>query len=267
MIDNGFILENISFSYGGHPALDNITGQLSPGKFYGIVGPNGCGKTTLLDLLCGYKTAHSGTVLLGGHDLSHYHKKKLAQQVALVPQEFNINHGFSVEEIVMMGRHPHIPRFASPSTADWQLVDGALQMIGLNHLRFRNGSELSGGQKQRAVVARALAQQTQTLLFDEATASLDIKYTIQIFNIAKRRVKEHGHTVVAVLHNMNLAAAYCDELIFMKNGKIHIQGPTAEVMTAENIDKLFGVDARVGNDLFNQAHQISLNYSARDKCQ
>ena len=265
MIEHGFSLEDISYSYGGKAAVENVTAQLSPGKFYGIVGPNGCGKTTLLDLLCGYKVAHSGKVLLGHHDLHHYNKKKLAQQVALVPQEFNINHGFSVEEIVMMGRHPHIPRFASPSTLDWQLVDEALEMIGLNHLRFRNGSELSGGQKQRAVVARALAQQTQTLLFDEATASLDIKYTIQIFNIAKRRVEEHGHTVVAVLHNMNLAAAYCDELIFMKEGTIHIQGSTAEMMNAENIHAVFGVDARVGNDLFNQAHQISLNYSAEDK--
>lgn len=263
MIDpHAFMLEDVHFSYDDTPAVQGITTRLAPGKFYGIIGPNGCGKTTLLDLLCGYKKPNKGTVQLGGKNLSHYNKKTLAQQIALVPQEFNLSLGFSVEEIVMMGRHPHIPRFASPSAHDWQMVDQAIDNIGLNHLRYKNASELSGGQKQRTIVARALAQQASYMLFDEATASLDIKYTIQIFDIAKNRVQGQGHTVIAVLHNMNLAAAYCDELLFIKDGSLYIQGDTAQVMTSENIEAVFKVHARVGKDLFNQPNQVSLCYSA-----
>ncbi len=118
-----------------------------------------------------------------------------------------------------MGRHPHIDRFSSPSKEDWLFVDQAIACIGIGNLRDRYTNSLSGGQKQRAVVARALAQNAPVLLFDEATSSLDVKYTLQIFNIARKLVQTEGRTVIAVIHNLNLAAAYCDEIIFMKDGQ------------------------------------------------
>jgi iron complex transport system ATP-binding protein len=255
-----FRIEGISYAYTGPLVIDDINLALSPGKFYGIVGPNGCGKTTFLDLLTGCKKPLTGTIRFRDIPLSSYDKRDLARQLALVPQEFDTGFGFTVEEIVLMGRHPHIDRFANPSEKDWQAVDRAMASIGISELRDRYTNTLSGGQKQRVVVARALAQDTPVLLFDEATSSLDVKYTLQIFNLARRLVRKEGRTIIAVIHNLNLAAAYCDSLIFLKDGQLQHYGPTAETMTATNISRVFDVQSRVTIDPYNQAHQVSFQY-------
>ncbi len=255
-----FRIEGVSFTYTGPLVLDDINLVLPSGKFYGIVGPNGCGKTTFLDLLTGCKKPCTGTIKFRGKPLSSYDKRDLARRLALVPQEFDTGFGFTVEEIVLMGRHPHIDRFSSPAEKDWQAVDQAMAAIGIEELRDRYTNTLSGGQKQRVVVARALAQDTQVLLFDEATSSLDIKYTLQIFNLARNIVYNEGKTVIAVIHNLNLAAAYCDSLIFMKDGRLQQYGPTPETMTAAIIAEVFDVQAQVSIDTYNQAHQISFQY-------
>lgn len=255
-----FDIKDVSFAYGTTPVLHNINLTLHPGKFYGVIGPNGCGKTTFLDLLTGCKKQLTGTVVYKGKQLHTYTKKDLAQQLALVPQEFDTGFGFTVEEIVLMGRHPHIDRFSAPSKEDWQFVDQALECIGISDLRDRYTNSLSGGQKQRAVVARALAQNAPVLLFDEATSSLDVKYTLQIFNVARKLVRTEGRTVIAVIHNLNLAAAYCDQIILMKDGEITRHGPTGQTMTAETISEVFDVQAKVSLDPFNNAQQVSFQY-------
>ncbi len=261
MTDNAlFTLIDVSFAYGTAPVLEDINLTLQPGKFYGLIGPNGCGKTTFLDLLTGCKKNLTGSILFQGKNLDSYSKQDLARQLALVPQEFDTGFGFTVEEIVLMGRHPHIYRFSSPAEKDWIFVDQAMEAIGIQDLRDRYTNSLSGGQKQRAVVARALAQNTQVLLFDEATSSLDVKYTLQIFNLARELVREDGRTVIAVIHNLNLAAAYCDYCIFMKNGRIVEHGPTLQTMTAETIAEVFDVEAKVVFDPFNSTQQISFKY-------
>lgn len=255
-----YTLGDVSFAYGPTPVLQDVSLSLVPGKFYGLIGPNGCGKTTFLDLLTGCKKQLTGTIDYNGKALSSYSKKSLAQQLALVPQEFDTGFGFTVEEIVLMGRHPHIDRFSAPSQQDWFLVDQAMECIGITGLRDRYTNSLSGGQKQRAVVARALAQNAPVLLFDEATSSLDVKYTLQIFNIARKLVQTEKRTVIAVIHNLNLAAAYCDYSIFMKDGRIARHGPTADTMTAETIAEVFDVQAQVGFDPFNHTRQVSFQY-------
>lgn len=255
-----FSLENLCFSYEQTRVLHNLDLSLTPGSFYGIVGPNGCGKTTLLDLLIGCKIPDEGCLSYLGNNLPELDKNYLAKQMALVPQEFDTGFGFTVEEIVLMGRHPHIRRFSAPTDQDWKIVDKALASIGIEEFRQRYTNTLSGGQKQRVIVARALAQDTPVLLFDEATSSLDIQYTLQIFNLARKLVKEQGKTIIAVIHDLNLAAAFCDQIIFMNEGTIHDFGPTQKVMTEQNIDAIFGVRAHIGLNSFNQSFQVSFQY-------
>ena len=253
-------IADVSFGYDATSVLQDLSFTLDSGKFYGIVGPNGCGKTTLLDLLIGNRTPIKGTVSFKGKIVSSYQRRRLAQQISLVPQEFDTGFGYTVEEIVLMGRHPYINRFASPSAEDWQRVDQAMKTIGIDDLKNRYTNELSGGQKQRTVVARALAQNTNVLIFDEATSSLDVKYSLEIFNVAKRLVLDKGRTVIAVIHNLNLAAAYCNKILFMKDGKIACCGPTAEVMTPETIADVFDVSAKVSHDTYSKTLQVNFRY-------
>ena len=257
---SGFGLTGVSFAYGETPALADLNISLAPGKFYGIVGPNGCGKTTFLDLLTGTKSPDQGSVFFMDRPVAEYRRRDLARLVALVPQDFGIDFAFTVQEVVLMGRHPHIGRFASPGAEDWRQVDAAMAAIGISHFKDRFVNELSGGEKQRVVVARALAQHTPYLLFDEATSSLDVQYTMQIFNVARRLVQEEGRTVVAVIHNLNLAAAYCDELIFMQKGNVAASGPTDAVLDPALIKQVFGVESRVAFDAFSNTQQISFRY-------
>lgn len=256
---------DLCFSYGKTATLKNISVTLQTGKFYGIIGPNGCGKTTFLDLLTGNKKPSSGIVTLFDVPLAGYSKRDLALQLALVPQEYDTGFGFSVEEVVLMGRHPHIPRFSSPTAVDWESVDEAMEAIGIAELRNRYTSTLSGGQKQRTIVARALAQDTPLLLFDEATSSLDIKYTLQIFNLARELVEKQNRTIIAVMHNLNLAAAYCDEVLIMDDGQIVRSGTITETLTPEIIGEVFGVESNIVWDEYNQMQQINFRYRADDR--
>jgi len=255
-----FVIEDLHFHYPNSPVLSGISLALQPGRFYGIIGPNGSGKTTLLDLLTGSKTPQDGSITFNGKPLSSYSKRDIARQLALVPQEFDTGFGFTVEEIVLMGRHPHIRRFSPPSPRDWQLVDQAMQQIGIEQFRDRLATSLSGGQKQRAVVARALAQDTPILLFDEATSSLDIKYTLQIFRLAHDLVTREQRTVIAVIHDLNLAAAYCDHLIFLDKGTIVADGPTETTLTGDLIQQVFGVSAEIKKDTLNGCLQVRFPY-------
>ncbi|MEN8135018.1 MAG: ABC transporter ATP-binding protein [Thermodesulfobacteriota bacterium] len=258
MVD-GFGLENATFAYGDKAAVSNVSLQLPLGKLYGLVGPNGCGKSTLLDMLIANRQPQAGAVKFQKRALNDYSRRELACEVALVPQDFGISFAFTVLEVVLMGRHPYIPRFGVPTAADYSRVTEAMAELGISDFADRYVPELSGGEKQRVVVARALAQDTSVLLLDEATSNLDIQHTLEIFKVCRKRVAE-GRTVIAVVHNLNLAAAYCDELVFMKEGAIHCAGLKEEVLTAENIKAVFGVEAEVGFDDFCGARQVSFKY-------
>ncbi|MGV1098553.1 ABC transporter ATP-binding protein [Thiovibrio sp. JS02] len=259
----GFAVRQASFAYGEKKVLDTLDLSLPAGRFYGIVGPNGCGKSTLLDLLAGNRRVQAGGVRLGGKEVHGLPRRELARQIALVPQDFAIGFAFTVQEVVLMGRHPYIPRFGSPSAHDLRAVSAAMAEIGISHLADRYVNELSGGEKQRVVVARALAQEAPILLLDEATSNLDIRYTLGIFQALAERVRSLGHTVVAVIHDLDLAAAYCDEIVFMKEGRIAEHGPTAQALTPETIARVFGVEAAVSFDAFSNAHRVSFRYGAR----
>ncbi|HID97841.1 MAG TPA: ABC transporter ATP-binding protein [Thermodesulfobacteriaceae bacterium] len=259
-MNDGYELHEVCYAYDGVRAVDDFTITLPRGKFYGIVGPNGCGKTTLLDILIGSRNPDTGTVRFAGRVMHEYSRRELARQVALVPQDFAIGFAFTVEEVVLMGRHPYISRFASPSAEDWRIVEDAMDTIGIRHFTTRYVNELSGGEKQRVVVARALAQDTPVLLFDEATSNLDVRYTLHIFNVVRRLVNDEGKTVIAVIQNLNLAAAYCDEILFMKGGRLLKHGPVSRVMKPSTIKEVFEVESEMRMDSYSGSLQVSFRY-------
>jgi iron complex transport system ATP-binding protein len=251
-----FELNHIRFQYADRNVIDDISLALEAGKFYGIIGPNGSGKTTLLDLLTRHRMPAEGEVFYKGTALASLSKKALSREIALVPQNFYINFPFTVKEIVMMGRYPHIPRFAAPAMDDLHVLEKVMQLTEINLFANRYITELSGGERQRVVFARALAQDTPVLILDEATSNLDINFSISLLNVAGQKVKQNGHTVVAVMQDINLAASYCDDLIFMNGGKIAAHGPTRTVLTPEILQSVFNVEARVYPESFSESLQV-----------
>ena len=251
-----FELNHISFNYAERKVIDDISLALVPGKFYGIIGPNGSGKTTLLDLLSRHRLPDEGSIFYQGKALSSFSKKELSKKIALVPQNFYINFPFTVKEIVMMGRYPHIPRFAAPSSDDVNILQNVMQLTETDKFSDRYITELSGGERQRVIFARALAQDTPVLILDEATSNLDINFSISLLNIAEHRVKTNENTVVAVMQDINLAAGYCDYLIFMSGGKIAAHGATPTVLNSETLRRVFKIEAKVYQEPYSQTLQV-----------
>ncbi|MDR3629818.1 MAG: ABC transporter ATP-binding protein [Desulfocapsaceae bacterium] len=233
------------YGYRGPPVLADINLTMEAGRFYGLIGPNGSGKTTLLDLLAATSQPDTGIVLFKGRPVRSYRRQELARQLALVPQDFALGFDYTVFDVVLMGRHPHIPRFSNPTAKDLDLVEEALALMDIKHLRDRVVTRLSGGEKQRTIVARALAQDPQVLILDEATSSLDIKHTIEIMRAVSDRVRFKALTVIAAIHDLNLAAAFCDELVVLKAGRIVAKGPVEDVLTSRLIQEVFSVEGHI----------------------
>ena len=250
-------LSKVNFGYTGTQAVRDVDLELRRGARYGILGPNGSGKTTLLDLMGGLQTPHSGSIEFKGRPLHNWPKKQLARQLALVPQDFIVRFGFSVREVVEMGLHPHLHRFAAPSKDDKNLIEEVLEVTGIATLADRAVTRLSGGEKQRVAVARALAQKPAVLLLDEATSNLDIHHSLELLHLIRNRFEQQGMQVVAVMHDLNLASFFCDRLIFLKEGQVVCQGRTEDVLTPENIEVVYGVEAEVIANTFTNSRQVS----------
>jgi iron complex transport system ATP-binding protein len=251
-----FQLNNITFYYSDNKVIDDFTIALAPGKFYGIIGPNGSGKTTILDLLTKHRQPAGGNILYNGRDLAAYSKKELSREIALVPQNFYINFPFTVSEVVMMGRYPHIPRFAAPSANDLRIVADVMEKTEITGFKDRFMTELSGGERQRVVFARALAQNTPVLILDEATSNLDISYSLSLLNIPEYGVNQEGKTVISVMQDINLAAVYCDYLVFMSEGRIAAHGATNEVLNPDTIQSVFKVKSKVYLESYSERLQV-----------
>lgn len=236
-------LNDVGFSYGTHQILSGISCSFKPGRFYSILGPNGSGKTTLLDLISGFHAAESGSVMIDKNKLNHYSKAELARIIALVSQDYTINFPFPVKEVVMMGRHPYIPRFSNPSPEDYDIVDYTMETCGIYPLKDKKITELSGGEKQRCVFARALCQDTPILLLDEAFSNLDIRHTLQLLKIVKTSVEKKGKLVISVFHDLNIASAWSDSVLMLKRGRIKGFGRTLDIFTRETIRDVFNINA------------------------
>jgi iron complex transport system ATP-binding protein len=252
----GFEIDKVAFGFSAKRAIDGVSLSLQPGRFYGIVGPNGCGKTTLVDLLCRFRRPQSGHIRYRSKPIEAYSKRQLAREIALVPQNFYINFPFTVQDVVMMGRYPYIPRFSRPSDRDVTAVAAVMKDADIAHMAGHLVTELSGGERQRVVFARALAQDTPALILDEATSNLDIGHAIRLLGLAARKVRLEGRTVLGVFQDINQAAAWCDYLIFMSFGKVVADGDTRTVLNPDTVRSVFEVDAKVYHDEYSDSLQV-----------
>jgi len=244
MIRHAVVVEDLVCRYGAIPALGGVTLTVSSGDFLGIVGPNGSGKTTLLRAIMGLVSPERGSVRLDGAEVAGISPRQIARRIALVPQRPHHGFGFSAFEIVLMGRTPHLSRLSREGEADLAAVRRAMDQTRTWHLRHRPVDELSGGEQQRVLLARALAQTPQVLLLDEPTAHLDIRHQVEIMAVAAD-LNAEGLTVVAALHDLNLASMFCRCLVLLHEGRVVAAGTPEEVLTADRLQAVYGAHVEV----------------------
>jgi|TARA_B100002003_G_scaffold181982_1_gene170135 iron complex transport system ATP-binding protein len=248
---------DLSYSYGGQLVLQDITLTIQPTTVVGILGPNGSGKTTLLRLLSGMLTPPSGRVEVNGVNLQNIPRSLLARQMAIVPQETHVAFDYSVLEIVLMGRYPHLQPFETEGPNDLAVARTALAQTGTAALADRSFMTLSGGEKQRVIIASALAQfghsavdvpvelAPEILLLDEPTASLDLGYQMEIGATLQRLNANRGTTMIVSTHDLNFAASICQNVVLLRDGRILAAGELDAALTPKNISRLYDVDASI----------------------
>ena len=260
-------VHELSVAYGSRQALSGVSLTLSPGDVVGLLGPNGAGKSTFVRAISGVLTGYSGRVTVVGDELRTLPRKELARRIAVVPQEPRFDFPFSVLEIVLMGRHPHLGGLAFESAGDVALARRALARCGALHLASRPIDELSSGERQRIVFARALAQEAPILLLDEPASFLDLRFQVELFDRVRELAAE-GCGVVAVLHDLNLAAEYCDRVVLLQGGRVIAAGPTAEVLTYQHLTAVYETEIYVDiNDITGALVVTPLSSRARERLQ
>ncbi|MDX1813857.1 MAG: ABC transporter ATP-binding protein [Candidatus Bathyarchaeia archaeon] len=242
-------VDGVECHYGSFKVLEDVSLAVRGGDFVGILGPNGSGKTTLLKSIGRILKPHRGAILLNEADIYSLKSIDVAKQLAVVPQESNIGFSFSALDVVMMGRNPHITRFQMEGAKDLAIARKAMTVTNTWQFADRPINELSGGEKQRVIIARALAQEPSILLLDEPLTHLDIINQLEIMDLMKELCVKNKLVVLAVFHDLNLAARYCTSAIMLKKGKIFAAGSLSEVLTSENIKGVFNVNAIVQKHL------------------
>jgi iron complex transport system ATP-binding protein len=242
--------DNVGFTYDARArhagfGLHGVSLFARQGEIVGILGPNGSGKTTLLKLLAGVLRPASGRVLLDGHDLAASTRAGIARRLAVVPQHTSPAFDYTVLEIVLMGRYPHLGRFEVEGPADLRIAREAMEATGTSDLEDRRFDTLSGGEQQRVAIASALAQAPDVLLLDEPTSSLDLAYQLDIAALVARLNRERGATIVLSTHDLNFAASVCHALVLLREGRVAASGPIADALTPATIREVYGVDADV----------------------
>ncbi len=238
-------IEGLYWQYDDLHVLSDVTLGITKGGFTSLIGPNGSGKTTLFKIIAGLLKPKVGTVQFDGKVVQSLGKKQLARIIAHVPQEIHVDYQFSALDIVLMGRNPHLGRFRSEGEKDYEICRMAMEATDCWVLKDRFISALSGGERQRVIIARALAQEPKLILLDEPTSHLDLHHQIEILNLIRRLNVDNGLTVMAVLHDINLATHFSDTILMLKDGRITGCGTPAEVITQENIKRTYNMNVMV----------------------
>lgn len=239
------VVHELVAGYGGRPALNGVDLEVRAGEVVGLIGPNGSGKTTLIRVASRTLRPRSGSVLVAGRDPFRASARDAARLVAVVPQELAPTFGFTVLEVVLMGRSPYLSPWGGGSAEDYARARSAMEDTGIQHLADRPLEELSGGEKQRAILAQALVQDAPLLLLDEPTTHLDPAHVAAILGVIRSLARDRDRSVVAVFHDLNLASASCDRLVALDRGRVVAQGPPEEVVTREFLSEVYGVEAEV----------------------
>ena len=256
--------EQVSFSYGVAEVLSSISFSVSAGEIFGLLGPNGSGKSTLVRLMSGVRSPQTGRVTYASRDLRTYSREELARAIAVVPQETTIELPFSVLEVVLMGRSPYLGKFGFEGAHDLAVAQRAMEQTEVHGLATREVHALSGGERQRVILARALAQEPRVLLLDEPTAFLDIKHQVAVYDLIRQLSREQGLAVVAILHDLNLAALYCDRLALLKAGRVFCQGTPDQVLTYANVKAVYETEVYIDlNDITGKVQILPLDADTR----
>lgn len=252
-------VEGLSFGYDLKRVLEQIDMSISKGSFFCLVGPNGSGKSTLLKLITAALKPEKGIVYLEGRNIEMMKGRDLAKQVSFVPQNTALEFDFKVIDVVLMGRYPYISKLRGETREDVEIAEKAMQYTNTVHLRDRSFMELSGGERQRVILAQALAQEPEILILDEPVSHLDLQHQVEILNLIKKMCADKKLTAVTVLHDLNMASAYGDYIVMLKDGSIRVQGTPFETLTVSNIKEVFNTDvyisvSPVGNKPYIYAH-------------
>jgi iron complex transport system ATP-binding protein len=251
-------LRNAGFRYGASWAIKDVDLEVFTGEMLGILGPNGSGKTTLLKLMDGMLLPHEGEVLVRGRGMETLKRGEVAKTVAMVAQENFFRFDFSVLEVVLMGRFPHLGRFQFEGDRDLEIAANALKATHSLELSERSIHELSGGEKQRVLMARALAQEPAVILLDEPTSFLDLKYKKEIFDLIAGLTGEKGVAVVVVSHDIDLVSQYCHRVLMLKQGSVHLAGAPDQIIDEESIRAVYECDVLVDKNPLTGKPRISL---------
>ncbi len=255
-------VDRLSFAYNGNQVLNDVSLRLASGEMAAIIGPNGAGKTTLMACVNGLLNDHEGLVNISGRSVRSMRPRDVARMVGAVPQEFQIPFAYRVREIVSLGRAPYLGRFGALDEADERAVDHALAATDVEALQGREYNALSGGERQRVVIALALAQEPRILLLDEPTAHLDLSHRVELLRLVAAVNSDRGVTVLAALHDIDLAATAFPRVIVLSDGRIVADGPPRDVITPELLRRVFDVDAQVIEDPRTGAPRVLPNLEA-----
>ena len=249
--------QGLTYEVEAQTLLDGVDLHANRGQLVGLIGPNGAGKSTLLRAMSGILSCRDGAVRLEGADLQALSSRDVAATLALVPQIAPYTHGFTAIELVLMGRYPHLGRFQIEGSEDDRIARESMRLTVTEQFAGRTLDTLSGGERQRVFVSRALTQQPRVLLLDEPTSNLDVFHQLKVFDLVRRLVDD-GLTAIAAIHDLNMAARYCDRLVLLSGGRVLADGTPEEVLTPETIARAFGVRAAVYPDPATGSLAVSL---------